>query len=207
MTNILIFKFLKMTKILFFLLAISGCVNAMTKEELGNRWRFAVGVDLMQPKYKETAGLEFDNYSAFKNPSSAFSRIAWNISYRIFETYPVYIGARTNKGLNFDIMETVYSTQLKKTLNMRSRTEASTLYLATALHKRFIPFVAGTFVENKSTIYFPNQEINTSKSAFIYGFGASTFINKKIGISLAYYFQNKELNTENIIGLSFNYYL
>ena len=196
-----------MTKILFFLLAISGCVNAMTKEELGNRWRFAVGVDLMQPKYKETTGLEFDNYSAFKTPATAFSRIAWNVSYRIFETYPIYIGARTNKGLNFDIMETVYSTQLHKTLNMRSRTEASTLYLATALHKNFIPFIAGTFIESNSTIYFPNQEITSAKSGFIYGFGVSSFINENFGISLAYYFQSIQLNIDNIIGLSFNYYL
>lgn len=196
-----------MIKILIFLLAISGFANAFTQQELGSRWKFAVGIDLMQPKYKETAGLQFDNYSAFKNPTSAFSRIAWNVSYRIFETYPIYIGARTNKGLNFDIIETVYSTQLKKTLNMRSQTEASTLYFATAFHKRFIPFVAGTFIESNSTIYFPNQEITTSKSGLIYGFGFSSFMNENFGISLAYYFQSKQLNIDNIIGLSFNYYL
>ena len=196
-----------MIKILISLLIISGFANAITKEELGNRWKFAVGVDLMQVKHSTTSNIEFDNYSAFKTPATAFSRIAWNLSYRIFETYPVYIGARTNKGLNFDIMETVYSTQLKKTLNMRSRTEASTLYLATALHKRFIPFVAGTFIESNSTIYFPNQEVSTSKSGLIYGFGISSLINENFGISLAYYFQSIQLNIDNIIGLSFNYYL
>jgi len=180
----------------------------LDKMVLGNRFHFGIGFDLFETQYK-TQRYEFDKYEAFKNPlDHVISRIAWNFSYRITENAPFYIGFRTNRGINFPIQEWVYDTVAKQKIRIDIKSEADSVYLATAVHKRILPFVIATRLQNKSIIY-QNNGLNfiANNLSTMYGFGIATPLGNKGTISFTYYLPNEKFNTKRMFGVSINYFL
>ena len=182
--------------------------NQSGKIVLGNRFHFGVGFDLFEIQYKSQR-YEFQKYTAFKNPiDNAISRIAWNISYRITENSPFYIGVRTNRGINFPTQEWAYDTILKQKVRVDIKSEADSLYFATAIHKRVLPFIIATRLQSKSIIYYNNGLTFTGKqSNAMYGIGVATPLGNKGTASFTYYLPNKEFNTKKMFGISVNYFL
>lgn len=195
-----------MILLLPFLLIFSSF--AFTQEELGNRFHFGVGVDLFQTQYKMQR-YKFNDKSAFKNPiDNGISRIAWNISYRITKEYPFYVGLRTNRGINFPIQEIAYDTIANQKVRIDIKSEADSIYLATAIHKRVLPFIIATRLQSKSTIYYNNGLTFTGKQLnAMYGIGVATPLGNKGTASFTYYLPNKEFNTKRMFGISVNYFL
>lgn len=194
---------------MIFLIPIIIIFSSFAQQEiLGRCFHFAVGLDLFQTQYK-TQKYKFDNNSAFKNPvDNAISRVAWNVSYRIAKEYPFWVGLRTNRGVNFPIQEWAFDTVAKQNVKIDIKTEADSLYLATAVHKRVLPFIITSRLQSKSTIYY-NNGLNFTTKAFttMYGFGIATPLGKKGTASLTYYLPNKEFNTKRMFGISVNYFL
>ena len=181
---------------------------AFTQEELGNRFHFGVGFDLFQTQYKSQR-YKFDDNSAFKNPiDNGISRVAWNASYRVAKNYPFYIGLRTNRGINLPIKEWAYDTIAKQNVRIDIKSQADSVYLATAIHKRVLPFIIATRLESKSTVQY-NSGVNFTKKGLtaMYGFGLATPLGNKGTASFTYYLPNKEFNTKRMFGISVNYFL
>ena len=181
---------------------------AFTQEELGNRFHFGVGFDLFQTQYKSQR-YEFDNHSAFKDPiDNGISRVAWNASYRITKEHPFYIGLRTNRGINFTTQEQAYDAVAKQNVRVDIKSQADSVYLATAIHKRVLPFIIATRLESKSIIYYNNGLTFTGKKLnAMYGIGVATPLGNKGTASFTYYLPNKEFNTKRMFGISVNYFL
>ena len=181
---------------------------AFTQEELGNRFHFGVGFDLFQTQYKSQR-YEFDNHSAFKDPiDNGISRVAWNASYRITKEHPFYIGLRTNRGINFTTQEQAYDAVAKQNVRVDIKSQADSVYLATAIHKRVLPFIIATRLQSKSIIYYNNGLTFTGKqSNAMYGIGVATPLGNKGTASFTYYLPNKEFNTKKMFGISVNYFL
>ncbi len=175
---------------------------------LGNRFHFAVGLDLFQTQYKEQR-YKFDDKSAFKNPiDNGISRVAWNASYRITENYPFYVGLRTNRGVNFPIREVAYDTISKQKVKVDIKSQADSVYFATAIHKRVLPFIIATRLQSKSIVYYDNgMSFASKKLNIMYGIGVATPLGKKGTASFTYYLPNKDFNTKRMFGISVNYFL
>lgn len=182
--------------------------NQPDKMVLGERFHFAVGLDLFQTQYK-TQRYKFDNQSVFKDPiDNGVSKIAWNVSYRITKDKPFYIGLRTNRGINFPIQEQAYDTVAKQNVRIDIKSEVDSLYLATAVHKRVLPFIIASRLQSKSTVYY-NSGLNftTRGLTTMYGFGLATPLGSKGTASFTYYLPNKDFNTKRMFGVSVNYFL
>jgi len=194
---------------MIFLLPLFIIFSSFAQQEiLGKRFHFAVGLDLFQTQYKPQR-YKFDNNSAFKNPvDNAISRIAWNLSYRITKEYPFWLGFRTNRGINFPIREWAFDTVTKQNVKIDIKSEADSLYLATAVHKRVLPFIIASRLQSKSTLYY-NNGLNFTKNDFttMYGFGIATPFGSKGTVSLTYYLPNKDFNIKKMFGISVNYFL
>jgi len=178
------------------------------KMVLGKRFHFAVGLDLFQTQYKPQR-YEFGKYKTFHNPiDNALSRVAWNVSYRITEQYPFWLGLRTNRGINLPIQEWAFDAVTKQKVRIDIKTEADSIYLATALHKRILPFVIASRLQSKSTLYYDNGLNFTTKGfTTMYGLGIATPLGNKGTVSFTYYLPNKDFNTKRMLGLSVNYFL
>lgn len=193
--------------ILIYLLLSAFSSFAFTQEELGKRFHLGIGLDLFQTQYKSQR-YEFDNQSAFKNPiDNSISRIAWNASYRITKDKPFYIGLRTNRGINFSIQESAFDTITKQRVRIDIKSEADSLYLATAMHKRVLPFIIATRLQSKSTVYYNSLNFTTRGLTTMYGFGFATPLGNKGTVSFTYYLPNKDFNTKRMFGVSINYFL
>ena len=181
---------------------------AFSQEELGNRFHFAIGLDLFQTQYKPQR-YEFGKYEAFKTPiDNAISRVAWNISYRLTEEYPFWFGLRTNRGINFPIQEQAYDIVAKQRVRVDIKTEADSLYFATALHKRVLPFVIASRLQSQSTLYYDSGLSFTTRGlTTMYGFGLATPLGSRGTASFTYYLPNKDFNTKRMFGVSVNYFL
>ena len=181
---------------------------AFTQEELGNRFHFAIGLDLFQTQYKPQR-YEFGKYEAFQNPiNNAISRVAWNISYRLTEEYPFWFGLRTNRGINFPIQEQAYDIVAKQRVRVDIKTEADSVYFATALHKRVLPFVIASRLQSQSTLYYDSGlNFTTRGLTTMYGFGLATPLGSRGTASFTYYLPNKDFNTKRMFGVSVNYFL
>jgi hypothetical protein len=179
-----------------------------SQEILGNRFHFAVGLDLFQTQYKKQR-YTFDNKSALKNSiDNTISRVAWNISYRITENYPFYIGARTNRGINFPITQSAYDNITKENVRIDIKTVADSVYFATAINKKILPFIITTRFQSHSIIYYNNNtNFSTDNLTIMYGVGMATPLGNKGTLSLTYYLPNKNLNTKRMFGVSVNYFL
>lgn len=189
--------------IYLFITLFSFVSYAFTEDQLGKKLNFAVGIDLTQAQYK-SGRFKFDDYSSYKNPiNNAFSKVAWNISYRPF-TLPLWMGLRTNYGINTSVNSTAYDTKLKMNVNVNSSNISNTFYIATALNKNVFPFIALTNVSSKTNINSKYYSISSKKNANIYGVGIGTPLNKKLFLSGTYYFENSSLNTIRIFTVSFN---
>jgi|688.fasta_scaffold75829_3 hypothetical protein len=181
---------------------------AFNQEELGNRFHLGVGFDLFETQYKEQR-YKFQKYQGLHNPvDHTISRVAWNASYRITKDKPFYIGLRTNRGINFPIQQQVYDTVAKQNVRIDIKSEVDSLYLATAVHKRVLPFIIASRLQSKSTVYY-NSGLNftTRGLTAMYGFGLATPLGNKGTISFTYYLPNKEFNTKRMFGISVNYFL
>lgn len=182
--------------------------NQTGKMVLGNRFHFGVGVDLFQTQYKNQR-YKFDNNGAFKNPiDNAISRIAWNTSYRITKEYPFWLGFRTNRGINFPIQDWAFDTITNQKVRVDTKSVADSVYLATAVHKRVLPFIIASRLQSKSTIYYDNGlSFISSGLTTMYGFGIATPLGSKGTVSFAYYLSNKDFNIKRMFGISVNYFL
>lgn len=197
---------------LLFFLIFSSFASAnnhfiqLDKMALGKRFHFGVGLDLFQTQYKEQR-YKFDDKSAFKNPvNNAISRIAWNISYRVAERYPFYVGLRTNRGINFPIREVAYDNVTKQNVRINIKSQADSVYFATAVHSRIFPFIIATRLQSKPTIYYNNGlNFTTRGLTTMYGFGLATPLGNKGTASFTYYLPNKDFNTKRAVGVSYNY--
>lgn len=194
---------------MIFLIPIIVIFSSFAQQEiLGKRFHFAVGLDLFQTQYKPQR-YKFDNNSAFKNPiDNAISRVAWNLSYKITKEYPFWLGFRTNRGINFPIREWAFDTVTKQNVKIDIKSEADSLYLATAVHKKVLPFILASRLQSKSTLYY-NNGLNFTKNDFttMYGFGIATPLGSKGTVSFTYYLPNKDFNTKKMFGISVNYFL
>ena len=181
---------------------------AFTQQELGNRFHLGVGFDLFQIQHKEQR-YKFDDKSAFKNPiDNTISRVAWNASYRLTENYPFYLGLRTNRGINFAIQEVAYDVVTKQQVTIDVKSQADSLYLATAVHKRILPFAIATRIQSKSTVHYNSGlSFSTKGLTTMHGFGIATPLANKGTISFTYYLPNKDFNTKRMFGVSLNYFL
>ena len=195
-----------MILLLPFLLIFSSF--AFNQEELGNRFHLGVGFDLFQTQYKQQR-YKFDDKSTLKNPiDNGISRVAWNVSYRITKDKPFYIGLRTNRGINLPVQEIAYDNVAKQNVRIDIKSEVDSLYLATAVHKRVLPFVIASRLQSKSTVQYNNGlNFTTRGLTAMYGFGLATPLGNKGTASFTYYLPNKEFNTKRMFGISVNYFL
>lgn len=194
---------------MIFLIPIIVIFSSFAQQEiLGKRFHFAVGLDLFQTQYKPQR-YKFDNNSAFKNPiDNAISRVAWNVSYRTTKEYPFWLGFRTNRGINFPIQEWAFDTVTKGKIRIDIKSKVDSLYFATAVHKKVLPFIIASRLQSKSTLYY-NNGLNFTKNHFttMYGFGIATPLGSKGTVSFTYYLPNKDFNTKKMFGISVNYFL
>lgn len=180
----------------------------LCKKADASAFHLSIGLDLFQTQYKEQR-YKFDNQSAFKNPiDNAISKVAWNLSYKITKEYPFWLGFRTNRGINFPIREWTFDTITKQNVKIDIKSEADSLYLATAVHKRVLPFIIASRLQSKSTLYY-NNGLNFTKNDFttMYGFGIATPLGSKGTVSFTYYLPNKEFNIKRMFGISISYFL
>ena len=199
-------RFKSRNMIYLYIFFLSFFANAFTEKQLGKKLNFAIGIDLTQSQYK-AGRFKFDDYSAYKNPiNNAFSKVAWNISYRPF-TLPLWTGFRTNYGINTSVDSTAYDRKLKINVNVNSSSVSNTFYIATALNKNVFPFIALTNVNTKTYIESKFYKIKSEKNANIYGIGFGTPLNNKLFLSGTYYFGNNILNTKRIFTVSLNFLL
>jgi hypothetical protein len=194
--------------ILISILFISLQSFAFTQEELGKRFHFAVGLDLFQTQY-DNERYKFDDYSVMRNPiQNAISRVAWNVSYRVIPEYPLYLGFRTNRGINHAVTDTAYDVIAKEFVKVRVQSTADSVYIATAVHRLVMPFVITTNLNSHSELSYNNGATFIKDSqASLYGFGIATPLGKRGMVSATYYLSNNKLQIKRMFGLSINYYI
>jgi len=181
---------------------------AFTQEELGKRLHFSVGVDLFQIQNKEQR-YKFDNTSSIKSPlDNTMSRVAWNLSYRVTKEYPLYIGVRTNRGINFPTTQYAFDTIANQKVQVDIKSQADSLYVATAVHSKVIPFIIATKLQSSADIIYRNgYSFNNKTTSIMYGVGIGTPLWNKGTISFTYYLPNAKFNTVRMFGLSVNYFI
>lgn len=175
---------------------------------LGNRLHFAVGFDLFQTQYKEQR-YKFDNYTSFKNPiENSFSRVAWNLSYRVMQNYPLYIGMKTNRGINLSIKTGAYDTIGQQSVIVNTKSTADSIYIATPINPKILPFIIVTRLQTNSTILYENGKyFSTNNLGILYGTGITIPFKGKYTISFTYFLLNKYFNISRMFGVSVNYFL
>jgi hypothetical protein len=192
-------------KIIFLLLFLCCHPYVYANDKLGNRFHATIGTDLFQMQYKEQR-YYFDKYDALKNPLDNITRVSWGLTYRVFENIPVYIGIKTNRGINFATTTKAFDTKARKNVIVSTKTIADSVFIGGAVHQYLIPFIVATRLYSDTEINYQNGLLfNSSKKSLFYGYGVAIPFKQKHTISIAYFLPNKGYNTKRMFGLSYNY--
>lgn len=169
--------------------------------------KYSVGTDLFQIQYKEQR-YKFDDYDAFKNPNKNITRIAWGVSYKPFEDKHIYLGLRTNRGINYETSTTAFDTVAKQNVNVKTKLVSDSIYLATAIHKNIIPYIIATKIDTKTTIFYNNGlRVYSNKNSILHGFGVAVPFMEKHSVAFTYFFSDRKYNAKRTFGVSYSYYL
>lgn len=170
------------------------------------RLHITIGTDLFQMQYNEQR-YKFDNYDAFKNPYNNIKRITLGVNYQPFEGKHLYLGIRTNRGVNYETQTVAYDTMTNQNVGVQTKLKADSIFVATAVHKYIIPYFAVSSIHTNTNIKYDNGfVVNSKKNSILYGFGIAVPFKEKHSLAFTYFLPNAKYNAKRTFGLSYNYY-
>ena len=188
-----------MVMFLVFLLSFFASFNVFAEQ-----FRFAVGTDLFQAQYNPQR-IKFDDYNSFKEPQNNITRLSIGVSYQPFKDKYFWIALRTNRLINAPITTTAFDTVLQQDVDVRQKLIADSLVFQTAIHPKILPYFVISRANSQTEIMYKNGRYSSSDiTTLLYGFGFSVPFDKH-SISFTYFLGNKDFNTKQAFGISYNY--
>jgi hypothetical protein len=167
--------------------------------------RYVIGTDLFQMQYKEQR-YKFDDYGTFKDPINNISRLSIGINYQPFKNKYLYTGLRTTRLINAPTSTKAFDTYIKQEVNVDTKLISDSFFIATAVHKRIVPYITITRIETKTEIMYQGGiKIQKNNHTTLYGTGFAVPFCQNHSISFTYFLPDKKYNSKRAFGLSYNY--
>ena len=171
------------------------------------KWNVSIGTDVSQTTYKSGQRFVFTDNKAFTQNFEA-SKVALNITVKPFKKLYLWAGIRPNIGLNFTKTQIALDTVANQLVRITSKSISNSFFIATALHKRILPFAIATHYTSISSVRYANGFIvDSKKSSILYGLGLTTPIGKVGTLSLTRYFSNSTFGISAVDVISYNHFL